>query len=98
MPYWVLARFVWHKTDHLALCSDLLEVLDHLPRSAFDPNSFSLVRLIRDISSAYLAEIKAGSEETLEDDATRSKVLLERLKALDYRFITGIPRLNDHVL
>lgn len=54
--------------------------------------------MMRDISSAYLAEIKAGSEGIVEDDVARSKLLLERLKTLDYRFITGFPRLNDQVL
>ena len=53
--------------------------------------------MMRDISSAYLADMKGGSCGFV-DDVARSRLLLERLEALDYRFITGFPSLNNHLL
>lgn len=77
--------------------SDLLEVLNHLPRLVFDVNSYCLIRMMRDISAAYLAEIKA-ERNVVEDDVETSKLLLRRLEALDYRFITGFPHLYEQGL
>ena len=51
-----------------------------------------MIRMMRDISAAYLAEIKAG--RGVGDDAETSRLLIRRLKALDYRFITGFPHLD----
>ena len=64
----------------------------------FETNSYVLVRMMRDISSAYLAEIEAGNGGKQEDDVVRSKLLLQRLEALDYRFITGFPHVTDERL
>ena len=83
-------------TNHLFTSSDLLEILDHLPRSVFEKNSYCLVRMMRDVSAAYLADINAG--RGVDDDAETSKLLLRRLEALDYRFITGFPHFNEQGL
>lgn len=93
----VIMELKQHMTDHYFAASDLLEVLNHLPRSVFEMNSYSLIRMMRDMSAAYLANIKAG-RDVGEQDVVTSKHLLRRLEALDYRFITGFPHLNEQGL
>lgn len=54
-----------------------------------------MVRMMRDVTAAYLAEIKDGSGGVAtEAEMARSKHLLQRLEALDYRFITGFPHVR----
>ncbi|CAI6100757.1 unnamed protein product [Clonostachys chloroleuca] len=72
---------------HQDIVSDVLEILNHLPQPVFETNGCAAVHKIRDIGSAYLAELRIGSGVVVGDNQAQEKVyqLLNKLDSLDFR-------------
>ncbi|CAH0058108.1 unnamed protein product [Clonostachys solani] len=72
---------------HQDIVSDVLEILNHLPEPVFETNGCAAVHKIRDIGSAYLAELRIGSGVVVGDNQAQEKVyqLLNKLDSLDFR-------------
>ncbi|KAL4985732.1 hypothetical protein BDW68DRAFT_198588 [Aspergillus falconensis] len=80
-----------YQNEHQSMVSDLLEVLNHLPRVILEANGYSLIPKIRDIGGAYLevlrAHADAGGELVVIGDQAKAKLegLLSQLGMLDFR-------------
>lgn len=70
-------------TEHQRIMDDVLEVLYHLPREAFDANGSSLVPKVRDIGAAYLERVRAGGHATQEHVVGAQNKLARLLRKLD---------------
>ncbi|KAL4767000.1 hypothetical protein BDW60DRAFT_227090 [Aspergillus nidulans var. acristatus] len=80
-----------HQEEHQRIVSDLLEVLNHLPREILEANGYSLVPKIRDIGGAYLELLRVHADMAGElvviGDQAKAKLegLLSQLGMLDFR-------------
>ncbi|KAL5000864.1 hypothetical protein BDV10DRAFT_199804 [Aspergillus recurvatus] len=80
-----------HQDEHQSIVSDLLEVLNHLPREILEANGYSLIPKIRDIGGAYLEVLRVHADSRGElviiGDQAKAKLegLLSQLGMLDFR-------------